>query len=170
MSLKLHTKEVNLLSLILEKESTGLNIKGDNDIYGILQGNEFIQSNIGEPEIIIYIKFIGVVNITKILIDSKPENIDNIPDKLKIFANSSNTDFSDVASNTPTELVNLEGKLGNKIGLNISKFRKISELVLYFTKEDAEYIQLNSIQFYGTPGEELFNVEKMKKQKKGINI
>ena len=170
MSLKLHTKEVNLLSLILEKESTGLNIKGDNDIYGILQGNEFIQSNIREPEIIIYIKFTGVVNITKILIDSKPENIDNIPDKLKIFANSSNTDFSDVASNTPTELVNLEGKLGNKIGLNISKFRKLSELVLYFTKEDAEYIQLNSIQFYGTPGEELFNVEKMKKQKKGINI
>ena len=170
MSLKLHTKEVNLLSLILEKESTGLNIKGDNDIYGILQGNEFIQSNIGEPEIIIYIKFTGVVNITKILIDSKPENLENIPDKLKIFANSSNTDFSDVASNTPTELVNLEGKLGNKIGLNISKFRKISELVLYFTKEDAEYIQLNSIQFYGTPGEELFNVEKMKKQKKGINI
>ena len=170
MSLKLHTKEVNLLSLILEKESTGLNIKGDNDIYGILQGNEFIQSNIGEPEIIIYIKFTGVVNITKILIDSKPENIDNIPDKLKIFANSSNTDFSDVASNTPTELVNLEGKLGNKIGLNISKFRKISELVLYFTKEDAEYIQLNSIQFYGTPGEELFNVEKKKKKKKGINI
>ena len=170
MSLKLHTKEVNLISLILEKESTGLNIKGDNDIYGILQGNEFIQSNIGEPEIIIYIKFTGVVNITKILIDSKPENIDNIPDKLKIFANSSNTDFSDVASNTPTELVNLEGKLGNKIGLNISKFRKISELVLYFTREDAEYIQLNSIQFYGTPGEELFNVDKMKKQKKGINV
>ena len=170
MSLKLHTKEVNLLSLILEKESTGLNIKGDNDIYGILQGNEFIQSNIGEPEIIIYIKFTGVVNITKILIDSKPENIENIPDKLKIFANSSNTDFSDVASNAPTELVNLEGKLGNKIGLNISKFRKISELVLYFTREDAEYIQLNSIQFYGTPGEELFNVDKMKKQKKGINI
>ena len=170
MSLKLHTKEVNLLSLILEKESTGLNIKGDNDIYGILQGNEFIQSNIGEPEIIIYIKFTGVVNITKILIDSKPENLENIPDKLKIFANSSNTDFSDVASNTPTELVNLEGKLGNKIGLNISKFRKISELVLYFTREDAEYIQLNSIQFYGTPGEELFNVDKMKKQKKGINI
>ena len=170
MSLKLHTKEVNLLSLILEKESTALNIKGDNDIYGILQGNEFIQSNIGEPEIIIYIKFTGVVNITKILIDSKPENIENIPDKLKIVANSSNTDFSDVASNTPTELVNLEGKLGNKIELNISKFRKISELVLYFTREHAEYIQLNSIQFYGTPGEELFDVDKMKKQKKGINI
>ena len=170
MSLKLHTKEVNLLSLILENESTALNIKGKNDIYGILQGNEFIQSNNGEPEIIIYIKFTGMVNITKILIDSKPENIDNIPDKLKIFANSSNTDFSDVASNTPTELVNLEGKLGNKIGLNISKFRKVSELVLYFNKEDADFIQLNSIQFYGTPGEGLFNIDKMKKQKEGKKI
>ena len=170
MSIKLHTKEVNLQSLILENESTALNIKGKNDINGILQGNEYIQSNEGEPEIIIYIKFTGVVNITKILIDSKPENIDNTPNILKIFANSSNTDFSDAVENIPTEMVKLEGKFGNKIGLNISKFRKISELVLYFTREDAEYIQLNSIQFYGTPGEELFNVDKMKKQKKGINI
>ena len=167
MSVKLHTKEVNLQSLILENESTALNIKGKNDIHGILQGNEYIQSNEGEPEIIIYIKFTGVVNITKILIDSKPENLDNTPDILKIFANSSNTDFSDAVENIPTELVKLEGKLGSKIGLNISKFRKISELVLYFTKEDAEFIQLNSMQFYGTPGEELFNIDKMKKQKEG---
>ena len=167
MSVKLHTKEVNLQSLILENESTALNIKGKNDINGILQGNEYIQSNEGEPEIIIYIKFTGVVNITKILIDSKPENIDNTPDILKIFANSSNTDFSDAVENIPTELVKLEGKFGSKIGLNISKFRKISELVLYFTKEDAEFIQLNSMQFYGTPGEELFNIDKMKKQKEG---
>ena len=163
MSVKLHTKEVNLQSLILENESTALNIKGKNDINGILQGNEYIQSNEGEPEIIIYIKFTGVVNITKILIDSKPENLDNTPNILKIFANSSNTDFSDAVENIPTELVKLEGKFGSKIGLNISKFRKISELVLYFTKEDAEFIQLNSMQFYGTPGEELFNIDKMKK-------
>ena len=167
MSVKLHTKEVNLQSLILENESTALNIKGKNDIHGILQGNEYIQSNEGEPEIILYIKFTGVVNITKILIDSKPENIDNTPNILKIFANSSNTDFSDAVENIPTELVKLEGKFGSKIGLNISKFRKISELILYFTKEDAELIQLNSMQFYGTPGEELFNIDKMKKQKEG---
>ena len=170
MTLKLHTKEVNLLSLIIEEESTGLNIKGKNNISGILQGNEYIESNIGEPEIIIYIKFTGLVNITKILIDSKPQSIENTPSLLKIFANSSNTDFSDAASNTPTELVNLKEKLGNKIGLNIAKFRKISELVLYFSREDAEFIQLNSIQFYGTPGEGLFNIDKMKKQKEGKYI
>ena len=170
MTLKLHTKEVNLQSLILENESTGLNIKGDNSISGILQGNEYIESNIGEPEIIIYIKFTGLVNITKILIDSKPQNMDNTPNIVKIFANSSNTDFSDAVTNTPTEKVKLEGKLGNKIGLNVSKFRKISELVLYFIREDAEYIQLNSIQFYGIPGEVLFNIDKMKKQKEGKKI
>ena len=100
MTLKLHTKEVNLLSLIIEEESTGLNIKGKNNISGILQGNEYIESNIGEPEIIIYIKFTGLVNITKILIDSKPQSIENTPSLLKIFANSSNTDFSDAASKT----------------------------------------------------------------------
>ena len=165
MKLKLHTKEVNLLSLIKEEESTGLNIEGKNEIKGILQGIEYIKSNISEPEILIYIKFTGLVNITKILIDSKPLNIDNTPEILKIFANSSNTDFSDAATNAATEIIKLEGKMGSKIGLNISKFRKISELVLYFVREDTEFIQLNSIQFYGTPGDELFNVEQMKKQK-----
>ena len=166
MTMKLHTKEVNLLSLIQEEESTGLNIEGKNDIKGILQGIEFVKSNINEPEILIYVKFTGLVNITKILVDSKPDNINNTPKTVKIFVNSSNTDFSDAVTNTPTETVKLEGKIGSKIGLNISKFRKISELVLYFIREEAEFIQLNSIQFYGTPGEELFNVELMKKQNK----
>ena len=58
-------------------------------------------------------------------------------------------DFSDAVENIPTEMVKLEGKLGTKIGLNISKLRKISELILYFTKEDAEFIQLNSFNFMG---------------------
>ena len=169
MSQKLHTKEVNLLSLIITEESTGLNIKGDNNISGILQGNDSIISNKDEPELIIYIKFSGIVNVTKILIDSKPQNLENTPKYLKIFANSSNTDFSDAIINKATEVVELEGKLGTKIGLNISKFRKISELVLYFNREEAEYIQLSSIQFYGTPGEELFNVNKLRKQKEGKN-
>ena len=121
MKQKLHTKEVNLLSLIQEEQSTGLNIQGNKDISGILQGIEFIQSNIGEPEIIIYLKFTGLVNINKILIDSKPENLDNTPDILKIFTNTSNTDFSDAASNTATETIKLEGKLGSKINLNVNK-------------------------------------------------
>ena len=167
MKQKLHTKEVNLLSLIQEDQSTSLNINGNNDISGILQGNgnEFIQSNTNVPEILIYLKFTGLVNITKILIDSKPQNLDNTPDILKIFANSSNLDFADAAANSATETIKLEGKFGNKIGLNIPKFRKISELVLYFTREDAEFIQLNSIQLYGTPGDELFNISKMKNEK-----
>ena len=165
MKQKLHTKEVNLLSLIQEDQSTSLNINGNNDISGILQGNEFIQSNTNEPEILIYLKFNGLVNITKMLIDSKPENLDNTPDILKIFANSSNLDFADAAANSATETIKLGGKFGNKIGLNIPKFRKISELVLYFTREDAEFIQLNSIQLYGAPGDELFNISKMKNEK-----
>ena len=41
--------------------------------------------------------------------------------------------------------------------------------MIYFNREEAEYIQLNSIQFYGTPGEELFNVNKLRKQKEGKN-
>ena len=164
MTQKLHTKEVNLYSLISENGFTGLNIKGNNDISGILKGTESIISNDGEPEILIYIKFTGFVNITKILVDSKPQNIDNTPDILKIFTNSSNIDFSDAAENNATEKIKLEGKFGNKIGLSISKFRKVSELVLYFTREDADFIQLNSIQFYGTPGEGLINFTEMKKE------
>ena len=159
-------KEVNLFSLILKDKSSGLNIEGVNDISEVLKGLDSIKSNKDEPEILIYIKFDGLVNITKILVDSKAPQEVNKPETLKLFSNSSNMDFSDAESLPATETVKLEGKYGTKISLNQPKFRKISELILYFNREDAEYIQLDSIQFYGMVGEELFNVGELKKKEK----
>ena len=156
-------KEANLVSLILKEESSGLNIEGDNDISGILKGNESIKSNKDEPELLLYIKFKDNVNITKILIDSKAENEDNKPEILKIFCNSSNLDFSDAATNNATELIKLEGKFNTKISINASKFRRITQLTLYFTRENSDFIQLDSLQFYGRPGEGLINIGQLKK-------
>ena len=168
--MKNKNKEINLFSLILKDESTGLNIEGNNDISGILKGVESpIKSNKGEPEILIYVKFSHLVNMTKILIDSKPKEEENKPDILKLFSNSSNMDFSDAETNSPTEVVKLEGKFNTKISLNAAKFRKLSELVLYFTKEESEFIQLDSIQFYGTLGDELLNFGELKKKGKNKN-
>ena len=104
--------------------------------------------------------------MTKILIDSKPKEEENKPEILKLFSNSSNMDFSDAETNSATETVKLEGKFNTKISLNAPKFRKLSELVLYFTKEDTEFIQLDSIQFYGTIGDELLNFGELKKKGK----
>ena len=157
-------KEANLVSLILKEESGGLNIEGDNDISGILKGNESIKSNKDEPELLLYIKFKDNVNITKILIDSKAENEDNKPDTLKIFCNTSNLDFSDVETKSPTELVKLEGKFNTKISINAAKFRRIFDLTLYFTRENSDFIQLDSIQFYGRPGEGIMNIGELKKK------
>ena len=163
---KQRKKEVNLFTLILQDESSGLNIEGVNDISGVLKGNnEPIKSNKDEPEILIYIKFSCLVNITKILVDSKAPKEENKPEILKIFANSSNMDFSDAVSNSATETIKLEDKYGNKIGLNVSKFRKISELVMYFTKEDSEFIQLDSIQFYGSLGDGVIDIGELQKKK-----
>ena len=103
--------------------------------------------------------------MTKILIDSKAKEENNKPDIVKLFANSSNMDFSFAESSPGTEAIKLEDKFNTKISLNLPKFRKISELVLYFNREEAEYIQLDSIQFYGTIADELFNVGDMKKRK-----
>ena len=165
--MKNKNKEINLFSLILKDESSGLNIEGNNDISGILKGVESpIKSNKSEPELLIYIKFSHLVNITKILIDSKPNEEENKPEILKLFSNSSNMDFSDAANNTPTEAVKLEGKFNTKISLNAPKFRKLSELILYFTKEDSEFIQIDSIQFYGKLGDELLNFGELKKKGK----
>ena len=156
-------KEINLFPLLLKDESTGLNIDGKNDISGILKGIESIQSNKDEPEILIYIKFSGQVNVTKILVDSKAKEESNKPNILKIFKNSSDLDFSNAASNPATEMIKLENNYGIKISLNAPKFRKISELILYFTNEDSDFIQLDSLQFYGTIGEGLMNIGELKK-------
>ena len=165
--MKNKNKEINLFSLILKDESSGLNIEGNNDISGVLKGVESpIKSNKGEPEILIYVKFSHLVNMTKILIDSKPKEEENKPEILKLFSNSSNMDFSDASTNSATETVKLEGKFNTKISLNAPKFRKLSELILYFTKEETEFIQLDSIQFYGTIGDELLNFGELKKKGK----
>ena len=154
-------KEVNLFSLIAKSESSGLNIEGNNDISELFGPDYPIKSNKDEPELLLYIKFANQVNLTKITVESKT-NEENTPEILKLFANSNNMDFSDAVSNPATQAVRLEGKFGTKISLNVPKFRKLNDLIMYFTREDAEFIQINSIQFYGTVGEWAMNFVELK--------
>ena len=65
---------------------------------------------------------------------------------------------------SPTELVKLEGKFNTKISINAAKFRRIFDLTLYFTRENSDFIQLDSIQFYGRPGEGIMNIGELKKK------
>ena len=157
-------KEVNLFTLIVKSESSGLNIEGNNDISGLFGPDCPIKSNKDEPELLLYIKFANQVNLTKITVESKT-NEENTPEILKLFANSNNMDFSDAVSNPATQAVRLEGKFGTKISLNVPKFRKLNDLIMYFTREDAEFIQINSLQFYGTVGERMMNFTELKKMK-----
>ena len=53
--------------------------------------------------------------------------------------------------------------MGKKISVKIPKFKNISELCLFFVNEDANYIKINSIRFYGSLGEVNIDFGEMKK-------
>ena len=157
-------KNQDLTKFISYSECSGLNIEGDGDVSGLFGNGNPVKSNEGDPEIIINIKFKVKVNITHILIESSKIDENSFPEKVKIFTNCSNLDFADAEENSGTETFNLNNEnLGKKISVKIPKFKNISELCLFFVNEDANYIKINSIRFYGSLGEVNIDFGELKK-------
>lgn len=109
-------------------ECSGLNIDGDNEVKGILGLGGRIQSNSGEPELILYIKFKEPVNISGIKVECFEKDFE--PEQMQIFSNGNNLDFGDIGNVASTETVNLKNNLGKQIPLKIAKFRSISQLTV----------------------------------------
>lgn len=113
-------------------ECSGLNIDGDNEVKGILGLGGRIQSNSGEPELILYIKFKEPVNISGIKVECFEKDFE--PEQMQIFANRNNLDFGDIGSVATTETINLKSNLGKLMPLKIAKFRSVSQLTVWIFK------------------------------------
>ena len=156
-------KNQEITKFVSNSECSGLNLEGDGEVSGLFGNGVPVKSNSGDPEIIINVKFKVKVNITHILIESSMDK-NSAPEKVKIFTNSSNLDFADAEENPATETINLsEENLGKKISVKIPKFKNVSELCLFFINEEADYIKINGIRFYGSLGEVNIDFGEMKK-------
>jgi hypothetical protein len=127
-SLTSNNKPTSLHNKISFGECSGLNIDGGEDVRGILGLGGRIQSNSGEPELILFIKFKEQVNITGIQIDCFDKDFS--PEIIKLYSNVVNLDFSDVQELSATESLNLNNNLGKILQLKLAKFRSVQNLAV----------------------------------------
>ncbi len=155
-------QSVLLNGLVAKNESGGLNIEGEADISSLFDKNEIsIKSNSGDATLITYIKFKERANILKLQINgvSKETN----PSLVKCYINRIDIDFSDVNDIKPTQQFDLTKEINKQMKVNIPKWRNVTELTLYFENEEADYLEIKSIQFFGTPGNHNVNIGELKK-------
>lgn len=157
---------VPLNALILTKECSGLNIAGDGSVSGVFGGGVPVMCQEGDPELIIVVKFRERVSINQIMIEAGMKE-ESLPDRVKIYSNKADLDFDDVQNIEPTELFNLKQNVGKKLNVKLAKFRNISDISLFFNKEDGKVIQVNNIQFYGVSNEKNVDFGEMKKNPAG---
>ena len=151
-----------LNSLVAKNECGGLNIEGDANISSIFDKNDLsIKSNSGDATLITSIKFKEKVNIVSFQINGvSPETN---PSLIKCYVNKSDIDFSDVNDIPATEQFDLTMEINKKIKVNIPKWRGVSELTFYFENEEAEYLEIKSVEFYGSAGNQNVNIGELKK-------
>lgn len=141
-------KLMNLTNLVSKNECSGLNIEGGSSIEGVFTGSP-VKCIPGDGEMIFIIKFREKVSITHMMIEGGMDKSLN-PEYVKVYANTSELDFSDVEDVTPTENINLSECIGKQVKVNVPKFRNVSDLCLYFKSEESDTIQVNEVKFYGT--------------------
>ncbi len=124
----MNNKAVALHQKISFGECSGLNIDGDAEVKGILGLGGRIQSNSGDPELILFIKFKEPVNISGIQVECFDKEY--APTSIQLFSNLTNLDFGDIGNIPSTETLNLGNNLGKQLPLKVAKFRSVSNIIV----------------------------------------
>jgi hypothetical protein len=127
-SSSMNNKAVALHQKISFGECSGLNIDGDAEVKGILGLGGRIQSNSGDPELILFIKFKEPVNISGIQVECFDKEY--APTSIQLFSNLTNLDFGDIGNIPSTETLNLGNNLGKQLPLKVAKFRSVSNIIV----------------------------------------
>ena len=155
-------QQQNLNNFVAKKECGGLNIEGDADISPLFDNNDItIKSNTGDATLIASIRFFDKVNIMSIQINGVTPGTN--PSIMKCYVNKLDIDFSDVNDMPPTQQFDLNKEINKQMKVNIPKWRNVTELTLYFENEEADYLEIKGIEFYGTAGSFDMNIGELKK-------
>ena len=155
-------QQQNLNNFVAKKECGGLNIEGDADISPLFDNNDItIKSNTGDATLIASIRFFDKVNIMSIQINGVTPGTN--PSIMKCYVNKLDIDFSDVNDMPPTQQFDLNKEINKQMKVNIPKWKGVSEVTLYFENEEADYLEIKSIQFFGSPGNHNVNIGELKK-------
>ncbi|KAH0587325.1 UPF0424 protein [Termitomyces sp. J132] len=102
-----------------------------------------------DDQIIVRIPFTGSVRLRSVLLKTGPT--DQTPSKVLLYANTTNLDFDDVASQKPTqEFVVAQGRDVGEYAVKTTQFSNISSLTLFFPEsQGAETTQVYYIGLLG---------------------
>ena len=152
----------DLNKLISTNECGGLNIDGDAGISNIFNNSDnTVKSNSGDATMITSIKFKDKVNIVYIQVNGVSEETN--PIIMKCYVNKLDIDFSDVSDVPSTQQFDLKKEINKQIKVNVPKWKNVSELTLYFENEEADYLNIKQIQFFGSSGSQNINIGEMKR-------
>ena len=155
-----NVQEINYLIKI--SECGGLNIDGDAGISNIFNNsNNTVKSNSGDATMIASIKFKDKVNIVYIQVNGVSDETN--PVLMKCYVNKLDIDFSDVSDVPSTQQFDLKKEMNKQIKVNVPKWKNVSELTIYFENEEADYLNIKQIQFFGSSGSQNINIGEMKK-------
>jgi hypothetical protein len=122
----------SLVPFISFDECSGLNIEGSDGVKSVFGMGGAVQSNKGDPELIVYVKFKENVNISGFKIETSMDK-DKMPSLVKIFTNNISIDFSDAESLPATETIKIDSSnIGKNIPLKVAKFKSVSYLTVKF--------------------------------------
>ena len=108
-------------------QSANKPIDGGED-KNILELEQKIVSNTGEPELILIIKFQEDSNISGIQIDCLDKKF--CPANIKLYSNVCHLDFSNFEEIPATECLSLKGNIGKIMPLKVGTYRGVSHLAV----------------------------------------
>ncbi|KAF9267664.1 DUF1000-domain-containing protein [Marasmius fiardii PR-910] len=114
-----------------------------------LNEEKFVESD-ADDQLIIRIPFTGGVKLRALLLKSGPG--DQTPEKVSLFANEDNLDFSDITDKTPTQDFNVpQGREVGEYAVKTAKFNNISSLTLFFPhSQGADTVRVYYIGLLGS--------------------
>ena len=146
---KINSTYVSLNSLIDFGKCEALNAQGNFSLKETFGYGGTTKSNEGDPELIFNITFKEKTSLTGIMIESHDKEC--APTEIKLYSQKKTLDFSDIEDSPATETLKVTS--GKLLGLKLAKYKNIDNLGLFMKNSDAKLLKINSIQLYGSSGE-----------------
>ena len=103
-----------------------INVEGTCSARDVLSGG-YIRSNNKDPEVLVNIVFLELVNLNGILIEGP--NKEKLPGVCRMYVNNPTIDIADIENLKAVEVLALsDTNIGKKIALKIAKFKNVSSL------------------------------------------
>ncbi|CAF3666301.1 unnamed protein product [Adineta steineri] len=120
---------------------------------GLLENRFILKSNSNEIELILHVKFMRLVTLHSISFKALE---DNGPKTVKLFLNRETVSFTDVKTNEPVEILEINKNhltYGKPIEFKFIKSQRIHSITFFFmdNQSNSKQTSIESVVFFGTP-------------------